>query len=362
MKPNHGQSISPIDQIISGDPLLEFVIRHNISAIIMILLGMLYALIYVFILPAILGILNQVLDDWAGIFRAFIITSLVPGYYVWQPTTIQRLYNAVENRSLDLPPADLRKLSMLIKPFGNKLWIWLAIAFGILQSIIFFSLQTQALHNWQNAHISIVIMRTLRTFLTYYMIFYIVVRQVIAMIGINKFFRSIDIEIYPLHPDGAGGLKPLGQYVVTCGLGIGIIGLVLGMSLLRSQIGLERLGSVFYFNLGLYILFAPIFLFIPLIEAHREMQSVKTAILLDVAEQHESVFQKSLVNMRAGKSIHKELSELDSIRKMYTIADSSPEWPFDLNILSKFSAAVFLPVILPIVINYLADLIIDLIS
>jgi hypothetical protein len=63
--------------MISGDPLLKFIIRHNISANTVILLGMLYALIYVFILPALLGIVNQVLDDWAGIFRAFVITSLL---------------------------------------------------------------------------------------------------------------------------------------------------------------------------------------------------------------------------------------------------------------------------------------------
>ncbi len=182
-----------------------------------------------------------------------------------------------------------------------------------------------------------------------------IVRQVIAMVGINKFFRLIRLEISPLHPDRAGGLKPLGQYAVTIGLGLGVIGLALGISILRSHMGIEQLGSAFYLNLGLYLVSAPFFFFIPLMEAHNLMQKAKRDILLSVAEQYESIFQISLDKMKAGKPVDKELAQLDSIRKMYTIADASPEWPFNINMFSKFSAAVVLPVILPNVINYLSD-------
>jgi hypothetical protein len=42
---------------------------------------------------------------------------------------------------------------------------------------------------------------------------------------------------------------------------------------------------------------------------------------------------------------------------MYLIAEASPVWPFNIGILSKFSAAVILPVILPLIVRYLTELI-----
>jgi hypothetical protein len=127
------------------------------------------------------------------------------------------------------------------------------------------------------------------------MIFYIVVRQVIAMVGISKFFHS-NFAIYPLHR--MARLKALGQYVVTIGLGLdhgsGIGNVSYVHNWLRgSGVPLFQSGTLYSFCASTFV--------IPLMEAHRLMQSAKTAILLDVAEQHESVFQKSLVNMRPEK-------------------------------------------------------------
>lgn len=61
--------------------------------------------------------------------------------------------------------------------------------------------------------------------------------------------------------------------------------------------------------------------------------------------------------MKAGKLTDRDLAQMDAVRKMYAIADDSPVWPFNFDVLSKFSAAVLLPVVLPLIVNYITVMI-----
>jgi hypothetical protein len=353
MEQKQGSLLSPLDQMKRSDPLLQFILEHNIGPVVVLVAVMLYDSFYAVWLPLLQGIFVQLLRDWPGLLRALLTTPLLLTYYAWQPQTIQRLYEAVESRSRGFSDVEANQLSHLIQPFGYRLWSWLGIVFGVYQAVSFYFALSNGPANWQNSSVSIMLLSSLMTFVSFYAVFQVAVRQVIATVAINKFFRMIRIEISPLHPDGAGGLKPLGQYVVTIGLGIGIIGLALGISFLRARMSLEHLEGIFFLNVGLYLTSAPILFLTTLMEAHRLMQKAKSAVLVEIAEQYESFFQKSLAHMKVGAPIEKELSQLDSLRKMFVIAESSPEWPFNLSMLSKFSAAVALPIILPILIDYL---------
>ncbi|MGB7874269.1 MAG: hypothetical protein WBL25_07780 [Anaerolineales bacterium] len=355
-------SFSPISVIKKGDPLIRYLSKREVQPLMVIFIGIGYGVLYAIALPIFYGTINQVFNDWPELIRILAITPLLIGYYVWQPKTIQNLFNMVPQRILDPSAQDLDRISGITKPLSYRFWFWIAIIFGTFNSVVYYVSLLERKINWQTSNSIIAIMSTVATFFSFYAVMHIVIRQIITIRGINKFFRTIDIEIAPLHPDKAGGLKPLGQYVVTIGLGIGIIGLALGISLLRSHMGLEKLEDIFYINLGVYLLVAPIFFFIPLIEAHRVMQKAKDNILVDIARQYESLYLSTIQKMKNGDPLEKDLAQMDAIRKMYLIADGSPVWPFNINILSKFSAAVILPVILPVTIDYFTGLIINLLS
>lgn len=362
MNSNPSTSFSPVSVIEKGDPLIRFLFGRKVRPLTVILIGIVYGALYAIVLPIIYGTINQVLIDWPELIRTLAVTPLLIGYYIWQPGTIQNLFNMVPQRIFDSNAQDFDRISGITRPLSYRFWFWIAIIFGIFNSVVYYVSLLERKINWQTSNNLIAIMSTVATFFSFYAVMHIVIRQIITIRGINKFFRTINIEVAPLHPDKAGGLKPLGQYVVTIGLGIGIIGLALGISLLRSHMGLEKLEDIFYINLGVYALVAPIFFFIPLMEAHRIMQKAKDTILVDIARQYESLYLSTIQKMKNGDPLEKDLAQMDAIRKMYLIADESPVWPFNINILSKFSAAVILPVILPVAVDYLTGLIINLFS
>lgn len=357
MKDSKVKSVEARNRILSGDPLLRFFYQRNFSPLTVIVGVILYASIYSVIIPLLFGDFNQVARDWPGLLRALVTTPLLVGYYAWQPLTIQHLYDDVESRSLGYSDAEAEQIVRLLRPLGYKVWTWIGAIFGVIQAVFFYISLTNGPRNWQNESFAITLLATLMTFLSFYAVFQTIIRQIIAMIGINNFFKLVRIEISPLHPDRAGGLKSLGQYSVTIGLGIGVIGLALGVSILRAGMQLEQLTGLFIVNIGLYLVLAPFFFFIPLLRAHQLMQNAKRKIMLEIAEQYESMFQGSLTKLKSGEPVDKDLSQMESIRKMYTIADDSPEWPFNYRMFSQFSAAALLPIFLPIVINYLSDVV-----
>lgn len=362
METNQGASFSPLIEISKGDPVIRFTVERKFSPEMIIAMGMGYGMIYTIILPFLFGSIGQVLADWPELLRTLAVAPLVLGYYVWQPTTIQELYDLAVHRALNPSAQEFEKISRLTKPFGYRFWFAIAIAFGIFNAVIYYFSLVNSPPGWQNSSTLIVFLSALTTFFSFYAVLHIIVRQIITIRGINKFFHILKIDISPLHPDRAGGLRPLGQYVVTIGLGIGIIGLALGISLLRSRMGLEHLQNVFYINLAVYMFAAPVFFFIPLIEAHRLMQKAKENTLIDIAGQYESLYVATLQKMKDGKPMSKDVAQLDALHKMYLIADTSPVWPFNIGTLTKFSAAVILPVVTPLVINYLTDFIIRLLA
>jgi len=51
-----------------------------------------------------------------------------------------------------------------------------------------------------------------------------------------------------------------------------------------------------------------------------------------------------------------EVERLEAIQKIYEITQSSPDWPFNLGLISKFGAAVLLPVLAPLGVALIANL------
>ena len=362
METNQGASFSPLSEISKGDPVIRLTVERKFSPEIIIAMGMGYGMIYTIILPFLFGSIGQVLADWPELLRTLAVAPLVLGYYVWQPTTIQNLYDLAVHRALNPTAREFEKISRLTKPFSYRFWFWIAIFFGILNAVIYYFSLLNGPVGWQNGSKLIVFLSAVTTFFSFYAVLHIIVRQIITIRGINKFFHILKIDISPLHPDHAGGLRPLGQYVVTIGLGIGIIGLALGISLLRSYMGLEQLQSIFFVNLAAYILVSPVFFFIPLIEAHRLMQNSKENAMIDIAGQYESLYRSTLQKMKNSKPMDKDLAHLDALHKIYLIADAAPVWPFNFGTFTKFSAAVILPVVLPLVIQYVTNVIINLLG
>lgn len=83
------------------------------------------------------------------------------------------------------------------------------------------------------------------------------------------------MKVIPLHPDREGGLRILGDYVLSTALIVSAVGLNFGMGLIRRGINPHLITTEFYVLMGIYFILSPIFFFLPLIQVHKRMKEAK---------------------------------------------------------------------------------------
>jgi hypothetical protein len=193
-------------------------------------------------------------------------------------------------------------------------------------------------------------------FVTFYMLSYIIVRQIFTIIGLNRFFSDLSVKIAPLHPDGAGGLRVLGDYVLSTGLIIGVLGLYFGMGFLRRELNPLVITAEFYILLAIYFLLAPLCFFLPVLQVHRRMNESKRALLTEIAQQFDIEYRRLLDGLKKDQVDANQVLRVETIQKIYKITAGSPVWPFNLEIVSKYAAAIVLPVLIPGIAELLKEL------
>jgi hypothetical protein len=281
---------------------------------------------------------------------------LIMGYYAWQPAIIQTLYDGLVARMGHRPAAE-NFVAELLGPLGWRVWALIAVGVGLLECVSWIlDLRYLPAPVWQSANwLMIATYQPLR-FITFYALVLILVRQIVVMIGILRFFAQFTVDIQPLHPDRAGGLRVLGDYVLTNGLLIAVLGLVLGMDILRGLANSGMLTPEIYGELGLNFIAAPTAFFLPLWSAHARMAAGKQKLLAEITEQSALEYAIILDGLRRNELKVEEVERLEAIQKIYNIAQNSSDWPFNLGILSKFGAAVLLPVFAPLGVEVLAKI------
>lgn len=346
---------TPLSRMFRGDPLARFFWKQGITPVRVAILVFAYGVIYGLILPALFGKLGEVFQDWPTLVIVLVVTPILLGYYAWEPFSIQALYEGIARRVQE-DKYEEEQISRLTRPLGKRYWFWLAVLAGVLESVYIIYQHGYAATNWQTNPIIIATVVPLR-FLAFYAVTFILVRETIAIVGVNRFMRIFPVDIAPLHPDKAGGLRVLGHYVLARGVVLGLVGLLFGMNLLRMRMGIGILSNEFYVEMIIYAIAAPSLFLLPLWQAHLLMQDAREKIMLEVAQKFEQEYYNSLEHIRAGTVTADHVGEIEALQKLYEIAEKAPTWPLNMQIVSQFSAAVLLPVFLPMTIDFAGSLI-----
>ena len=347
---------TPLSRMFRGDPFARFLWRVGITPVRAGLIMFAYGLIYAIILPAIFGRLTDVFQDWPTLVIILLITPVLLGYYAWEPFSIQNLYDGVARRVREGQTED-EQIARLTRPLGRRIWFWLALLVGALESIYIVYQHSHSELSWQNFSPLIIAAVVPLRFIAFYAVAFILVREIATLIGVNRFMSIFPIEVAPLHPDKAGGLRVLGRYVLARGIILGLVGLLFGMNLLRSQLGRESISGEFYLEMAIYALAAPTLFILPLWRAHILMVDARDKIMLAVAQKFEQQYYNSLEQIRSDATTEEHLGEIGALQKLYEIAEQAPAWPLDVRIVSQFSAAVLVPVFLPMAIDFVASLV-----
>ncbi len=182
---------------------------------------------------------------------------------------------------------------------------------------------------------------------------------------LRRMFREIPPAILPAHPDGVGGLSPLGQFALRLVYLISLVGVML-LAITPYTRGLAMHG-VFKYTLspGLvfagaaYVIAAPLIFFFVLGTASNAMREGKAKALQAICDRVNLEYGKTSAAVANGdEAIEPLVKELEAARQFDEITRSFPVWPFDADSVKKFTTSYFAPV----VVGLLAELINKLIA
>jgi len=170
--------------------------------------------------------------------------------------------------------------------------------------------------------------------------------HLISIVRIIRDFCTLKLDLQPLHPDGAAGLKPLTNITFRMNL------ILLTVAGFPVWYALFTLTSPFDSTLilvmtGLTSMSIIVFIF-PLLKSHKIMLDKKSETLQKLSIKYQEaneIFEGSLE--KEGLFLHKEASEtMDQLQKKYDQVKKMPLWPFNLNYFLRIIATIGLPIVL----------------
>lgn len=348
-----------LNQMRKNDQLARWLFRRGLRPLQLAFFVFIYGLIYSFLLPFLYGELSQALNDWSTLIIILVVMPLLVGYYFWQMQSIQTLFNSLASQITDKKLKQKASLPFA-HLFGHPIWFWLSVIIGILQAAYIFYEMFYNSTGWQS-HLWIAIAILPLRFIAFYSLVYVITRQTITIVSVNRL-----LDIYPkeavLQSGGNAGLFRLGRHTLSIGLLAGLVGLIFGLTLVRIQLGLENYSVEFVLEMIVYLVASPTLFVLPLWKAHLLMERTRNELLIEIEREESAQYTACLDAMRLGKLAGADGERLEALERLSEKTKRLPTWPLDIGIVSRFGAAVILPVLVPVGLNLLTNFVQVLVS
>ena len=177
-----------------------------------------------------------------------------------------------------------------------------------------------------------------------------IVRCVALAVLLKNMAANWQIELSTMHPDGCGGLQPLGriglrnQYALTIlGINIAVVAATI------YQINQALVVVIIVPALAVYLIFGPIIFLGPLLPFRRVMADKRRRMMQEIAAPLDAKFDKLREHARVNGAVDKdELEELERLRSIGTTVGGMPIWPFDAPTMRVFATAYVIPLLLAV--------------
>ncbi len=307
------------------------------------------------------------LDDFVWWIYQLLFIPATFLFFLWMPEGIREIITKLKENNVLTNKGTPKPLSEFMrefdKYFSHRIWSWIyTILAGIFVPLVAIPVH-KTFQTWE----------TSSTFIFYYTIFFWVIftyvvlllatRIILTIIWFNKLFKNYRVDVRVLHPDGAGGLSPLGSFSVKVGYLIGIYGLSVvatsyyGASITETPLTDPLLGPVLILLILVYLMSSPIIFFAPIGTAHASMLLAKNELITQISDQFEIETQKIPLALKANDDTLKRiLAKIEELRQLHKIAVDFPVWPFNTANIIRFFSSILSPFalwILPIIIDIL---------
>ena len=192
-------------------------------------------------------------------------------------------------------------------------------------------------------------------YLAFYLTMVIVFRVVATCAVLKRLFAS-PLNIQALHPDGSGGLYPVGWLFMKLTPAVVAVGVCCAIMVV---FGVTGFGWPLYHPVNVivicaYITGATLVVFLPLVMIHRRMAQVKYADMEALNRAYEDRKGKLYAALRGASPVEARVaSELETLRKEHEAAKVVPVWPFNTTMLLRFEFYVLLPLASAIIVDIL---------
>jgi len=179
-------------------------------------------------------------------------------------------------------------------------------------------------------------------FLLYFVIAFMVTRVVATYFVLRRFF-AFPLNIQPLHPDGCGGLAPLGRLSMQLNLGVFLFGFVAALGVYSVsfvyEIPLLDPRNIVIF-IG-YFIAAAILFFLPPLPSSRHMRKAKLGALLKISDSFNRLNLTFLENLSNDEKVDRSvIEEMRSLKEAHEIIADMPVFPFNPRSVSSFIGSV----------------------
>jgi hypothetical protein len=155
-------------------------------------------------------------------------------------------------------------------------------------------------------------------------------------------------HMLPFHPDKCGGLRPVGQLGLRNQTTLSILGLNVVILAVVSLSSLPRLPSQYHLiavSAVAYLILGPIVFMAPLLPFRRGMLRTKSEWMSEVARRLRIEFDRLRIQIQSAQITKEDEDLVDRLRKIGSVIEELPVWPFDARTLRKFAGAYVVPLV-----------------
>lgn len=361
-----------VSALINGDLLLKFlrnIIKKpsKLSSLWFVLILNIPILVLAYFNNSLFGSNSRVglLNDgaWWGYQFTGVLASVY--YFLWLPDGIIGVFKGLRDNKVIIKPNSSKNeiekfedfLSDFVKTYTQMRWSYLSGSIVILVILFAAIPEYRSFSGWQTSCEPLFWFHAIFWAFIFYLVAINVIRTLICIHFINDLFKKFNTDIRILHPDGAGGLSPLGNFNVKIGYMIGIYGLVTVIAI-WSQFSYLTPGHTSLFDnkftivIGLfwYLIIAPLAFFLPIGSAHASMKNAKYKTILAISDQFENDFSQLQQNLnKGGEEFSKTCNKIENLQKIYSMANRFPIWPFNTANLVRFFSSIISPLVIGII-------------
>ena len=341
--------------IIANDPL-ALGLRRWLHPIALAAAGLFLGTLYTIILPRFAGVPATVSPgDWPTFVVMLVLVPLILGWYAWQPAAIHNLYQVLLSRVTPTAGGAGRPVASLLILHRSRLGAWLALVVTVLITAAL-AARLMPSSGWTVGAAAVIITRLFIRFITIYTLLMFLVRQLTVTVGINRIFRRAKVKLTPLHPDRAGGLRMMGNFALGSAGLVMVVGSLLSLQYVDARLGGPPLGPEFLVEVLVYLVGGPAVFFLPLLQAHRQMQVARTSLLSEISNEFDQLYQDLKARLSRMEDPAEAMVQLEALEEFYEVAADTPVWPFSVGMLRRFSGIIALPILMPAIVDTIINL------